>query len=116
VEQLGVLSGVDPAAYSRDDPMSRGPLVSALAVLIACVGQFGLTGAAGAQQPVTVRHIGVLLVLLSPDGKEAQAFRRGLREAGYAEGRDVVIEWRSANGDYAKVPQSPQNWSRARPT
>jgi putative ABC transport system substrate-binding protein len=41
----------------------------------------------------------------SPEGKEAQAFRQGLRDAGYAEGRDVVIEWRSASGDYARVPE-----------
>ena len=34
-----------------------------------------------------------------------QAFRQGLRDAGYAEGRDVVIEWRSAGGDYARVPE-----------
>ena len=33
-----------------------------------------------------------------------QAFRQGLRDAGYFEGRDVVIEWRSANGDYDRVP------------
>ena len=58
-----------------------------------------------AQQPATRRRIGVLLVLLSPEGKEAQAFRRGVRDAGYVEGRDVVIEWRSANGDYARVPR-----------
>jgi len=51
------------------------------------------------------RRVGVLLVLLSPDGKEAQAFRHGLRDAGYVEGRDVVIEWRFANGDYARLPQ-----------
>jgi putative ABC transport system substrate-binding protein len=57
-----------------------------------------------AQQPTSPRRIGVLLVLLSPESKEAQAFRQGLRDAGYAEGRDVVIEWRAANGDYARVP------------
>src|SRR5215831_143789 len=58
-----------------------------------------------AQQPTSPRRVGVLLVLLSPGGKEAQAFRQGLRDAGYIEGRDVVIEWRSANGDYARLPQ-----------
>jgi len=84
--------------------MIRGLPVSALPILVASVRLFSLTGAADAQQPAAARHIGVLLVLLSPDGKEAQAFRQGLQEAGYAEGRDVVIEWRSANGDYAKVP------------
>jgi putative ABC transport system substrate-binding protein len=61
--------------------------------------------AAEAQPAASLRRIGVLLVLLSPEGKEAQAFRRGLRDAGYVEGRDVVVEWRSANGDYARLPQ-----------
>jgi putative ABC transport system substrate-binding protein len=31
--------------------------------------------------------------------------RQGLRDAGYFEGRDVVIEWRSASGDYARVQE-----------
>jgi len=61
--------------------------------------------AAGGQQAASRRRIGVLLVFLSPAGPEAQAFRQGLRDAGYIEGRDVVIEWRSANGDYARLPQ-----------
>src|SRR5262249_40061711 len=30
---------------------------------------------------------------------------QGMRDAGYAEGRDVVIEWRSANGSVALVPE-----------
>jgi hypothetical protein len=59
--------------------------------------------AARAQQRVTSpRRIGVLLVGLSSESKEAKQFRLGL--AGYSEGRDVVIEWRSANGDYDRVP------------
>ena len=62
--------------------------------------------AAAAQQQVTSpRRIGVLLVGLSPESKEAKQFRLGLRDAGYSEGRDVVIEWRSANGDYDRVPE-----------
>ena len=61
--------------------------------------------AARAQQRViSPRRIGVLLVGLSPESKEAKQFRLGLRDAGYSEGRDVVIEWRSANGDYDRVP------------
>ena len=58
-----------------------------------------------AQQAQSPRHIGVLLVGLSPDSKEVRHFRLGLRDAGYSEGRDVVIEWRSANGDYDRVPE-----------
>jgi putative ABC transport system substrate-binding protein len=60
---------------------------------------------ARAQEVALPRHIGVLLVTFSPESKEAQAFRQGLRDAGYAEGRDLVIEWRSANGDYDRVPE-----------
>ena len=58
-----------------------------------------------AQQAASRRHIGVLLVGFSPDSKEVRQFRRGLRDAGYSEGRDVVIEWRSANGGYDRVPE-----------
>ena len=63
---------------------------------------------ARAQQVRTPRRIGVLLVGLSPDSKELKHFRLGLRDAGYAEGRDVVIEWRSANGDYSGTGVSPR--------
>jgi putative ABC transport system substrate-binding protein len=59
---------------------------------------------ARAQQQAALRRIGVLLVGLSPDSKQAKQFRLGLRDAGYSEGRDVVIDWRSANGDYDRVP------------
>jgi putative ABC transport system substrate-binding protein len=61
--------------------------------------------AARAQQAASPRHIGVLLVGLSPDSKEVRQFRLGLRDAGYSEGRDVVIDWRLANGDYDRVPE-----------
>jgi ABC-type uncharacterized transport system substrate-binding protein len=60
--------------------------------------------AARAQQRVA-RRIGFLLVGLSPESKEAKHFRLGLRDAGYSEGRDVVIEWRSAKGDYDRVSE-----------
>jgi putative ABC transport system substrate-binding protein len=60
--------------------------------------------AARAQPTGSPRRIGVLLVGLSPESKEAKQFRLGLRDAGYFEGRDVVIEWRSARGDYDRVP------------
>src|SRR3954454_14271762 len=60
--------------------------------------------AAQAQQAALPR-IGVLLVGLSPESKAAQHFRRGLRDAGYFEGRNVIIEWRYAHGDYTRVSE-----------
>lgn len=58
----------------------------------------------GAQQPISPRRIGVLLVSFSIDSKEAQALRQGLEDAGYSDGRGVTIEWRAARGDYDQIP------------
>jgi putative ABC transport system substrate-binding protein len=60
--------------------------------------------AAEAQPVASARRIGVLLVGLSPESKGLQYFRQGLRDAGYSEGRNVVLDWRSAKGDYDRVP------------
>jgi putative ABC transport system substrate-binding protein len=69
---------------------------------------------AGAQQAASPRHIGVLLVGLSPQSKSAQSFLQGLRDAGYSEGRNVVIEWRLASGDYDRVPELVADLIRSR--
>jgi len=94
-----------PGAHCSDDLVIRDLRLFALAASIAYLGLFGLASPADAQQPTSPRHIGVLLGGFSPQGKEAQAFRKGLFDAGYAEGRDVVIEWRSASGDYSRIPE-----------
>jgi putative ABC transport system substrate-binding protein len=58
----------------------------------------------GAQPPAAkVPRIGFLVMARNPGIEDA--FPRGLRDLGYVEGRDVVIEWRSANGDYTRVPE-----------
>jgi len=73
--------------------------------LLACIAQCARMDAAQAQQAGSLRDIGFVLVAFSPQDKQLQAFRKGLSDAGYSEGRDVVIEWRVPAGDYAKVPQ-----------
>ena len=65
-------------------------------------------------QAASPRRIGVLLVGLSPESKEAQHFRRGLRDVGYLDGRNLVIEWRSAKGDYVVVPELIADLARSR--
>jgi putative tryptophan/tyrosine transport system substrate-binding protein len=84
--------------------MIRRLLALALAVLVGCLVPFGLASAADAQL-TSPRRIGFLCVAWGPDDKELQAFRQGLLDAGYFEGRDLVIEWRFANGDYARIPE-----------
>jgi ABC-type uncharacterized transport system substrate-binding protein len=82
---------------------SRRAFVSSL-VALAAIPAIVFKAQSAYQQPVLPRRIGVLFANNSPESKEAQAFRQGLLDAGYAEGRDVVIEWRFASGDYAPVP------------
>jgi putative ABC transport system substrate-binding protein len=62
---------------------------------------------AEAEPQVKVRKIGYLHASSDTDMRVAQqreAFRQGLRERGYHEGRDVVIEFRYAAGNIERFP------------
>jgi putative ABC transport system substrate-binding protein len=83
--------------------LTRRGLLLAFISLSAYLAPFGLPRLADAQQPVSPRHIGVLLSG-SWTEEMVQAFQQGLLDAGYVEGRDVVIDWRTASGDYDRVP------------
>ena len=54
--------------------------------------------AAEAQAPAKLPRIGFLTAVpLSVMSARTEAFRQGLRELGYVEGRSILIEWRSAS-------------------
>ena len=53
-----------------------------------------------AQQPTQIPRIGYL----SGGGTRIDAFRQGLRELGYVEGKNIIIEWRSAEGKLDHLP------------
>jgi putative tryptophan/tyrosine transport system substrate-binding protein len=65
----------------------------------------GTVSAAEAQQPTKISRIGYLSgASLSAISKRIEAFRQGLRELGYVEGKNIVIEWRWAEGKPDRLP------------
>ncbi len=72
---------------------SRWSVVSCCFVL--CALLIALCGSAEAQQPKKVARVGYLTGT-SLSGNIIMAFRQGLRELGYVEAKNMVIEWRSA--------------------
>jgi putative tryptophan/tyrosine transport system substrate-binding protein len=60
---------------------------------------------AEAQQPTKVPRIGFLGSLsASSDPSRAEAFRQGLRDLGYVAGKNIVIEYRYADGKPERLP------------
>jgi putative tryptophan/tyrosine transport system substrate-binding protein len=58
-----------------------------------------------AHQPAKVPRIGYLNAVSPSTGSDRiDALRRGLRELGYVEGKNIVIEWRSAEGKPDRLP------------
>jgi ABC-type uncharacterized transport system substrate-binding protein len=61
---------------------------------------------AEAQQAGKIPKIGLLSLFSSTASQPAlDAFRQGLREHGYVEGRNIAIEWRYAEGRWERVPR-----------
>jgi ABC-type uncharacterized transport system substrate-binding protein len=60
---------------------------------------------AGAQQPTKIPRIGYLTASTrSTMSARVEAFRQGLRELGYVEGKNIVLEWRYAEGTLDRLP------------
>jgi putative ABC transport system substrate-binding protein len=60
--------------------------------------------AAEAQQAAKIARIGFLALNLAASPHLQEAFRQGLRDLGYVEGRNVVIEYRGAEGKLERLP------------
>ena len=68
-----------------------------------CVMLFALCSV-GETQSAKIPHIGFLLdVPASTLTARIEAFQQGLRELGYVEGKNIVIEWREASGNFDRA-------------
>jgi putative ABC transport system substrate-binding protein len=75
-----------------------------LSAIIATV--VGCGALAQAQQPTKIPRIGYLNASsASSASSRIEAFRRGLRELGYVEGKNIVIEYRFAEGNLDRLRQ-----------
>jgi putative ABC transport system substrate-binding protein len=69
-----------------------------ITVFTLCAILFALCSSVQAQQQTTIPRIGYLGGATGSAEARIEALRQGLRELGYVEGKNIVIEWRYAEG------------------
>jgi putative ABC transport system substrate-binding protein len=75
--------------------------------LALCAMLFALCDPVQAQQPVKIPRIGVLsLGPAAIPSARIEAFKQGLRDLGYAEGKNIAIEYRFAEGNFKHLRDS----------
>jgi putative tryptophan/tyrosine transport system substrate-binding protein len=81
--------------------MRKAGVLSILFVMVL----LALAVVAQAQQPKKIPRIGFLIARSpSANAPRIEAFRQGLRELGYVEGKNIIIEWRYAQGKLDRLP------------
>src|SRR5690348_3565590 len=87
--------------------ISRRRFLTGVAIGLAPMGAPAHAQEYKAQQSGKVPRIGVLVVSepVSPTDPNVGAFRQGLRELGYLEGQNIVVEYRYAHGRTERAPE-----------
>ena len=96
------------------DAFLRGALIIAASICGALIASLALS----AQQPGAAPRIGFLTIgsLASPATRTGlDAFLAGLRERGYTEGQNIVIEYRAADGRIERLPELAADLARSKP-
>jgi putative ABC transport system substrate-binding protein len=80
-------------------------MLKKISCLALCSLLLALSFSAQAQQPAKIYRIGYLTSgRLDNTPENRKAFRQGLRDLGYIEGKNIVIEWREGDWKRAHVP------------
>ena len=61
--------------------------------------------AVDAQQPVKVPRVAFLTTTMPGSSPTTDGFQQGLRDLGYVEGQNIVIEWRWGRGSTERFPR-----------
>jgi putative ABC transport system substrate-binding protein len=92
--------------------MNRRRLAASTIVAIV----FALSASPNAQQPTKTVRLGYLAgVSANADAPRLEAFRQGLREHGYIEGQNIIIEYRHAGRDLERLPEFAAELVRQKP-
>jgi len=77
-----------------------------IAVVILCAMLLALGSSADAQQPAKIPRIGVLSTAGDSriPGFQIEAFRKGLLDIGYIDGKNVLVDYRYAEGNQDRLP------------
>src|SRR4030095_245549 len=77
-------------------------------VLTFCALLFALSAVVEAQQSARIPRIGFVTPAGNPNspGLRVEAFQRGMRELGYVEGKNILVEYRYIEGKTERVPES----------
>jgi hypothetical protein len=101
---IGRVHGAQQHAGGRRAALSRGLCTIGLLTIFA-LGVFVAPLAAEAQQAKKVPRIAYLSNRSPGSETLTEAFRQGLRQLGYVDGKDVSIEYRSAEGKADRLPE-----------
>jgi putative ABC transport system substrate-binding protein len=101
----GIVLGYSEIAGAGRTVVTLAVTQLATAVVLLLLG--ASLGTAAAQPPEKVPRVGYLVPGSSSDParlRRFEAFRQGLRELGYVEGRNISLESRWAEGKYDRYP------------
>ena len=93
--------------------LSRAMAQRSVVVLALCALLLALCASARAQQPAKVPRIGFQLDAPAATATaRIEGFRQGLRELGYIEGKNITVEYRSAEGNPERRHEIAAEWMR----
>jgi putative tryptophan/tyrosine transport system substrate-binding protein len=79
-------------------------LISGLCAMLSALSFLGLSVPADAQQPTKVPRIGLLIsASTAATAPYIESFRQGLRELGYIEGKNIILEIRGGEAKYDRL-------------